>query len=61
MFALADVGYQIIDWGYTPRMIDIPSHVRGKILRLPRKLLFAINPHFAANLLGGFGLMVFAK
>lgn len=61
MFALADVGYQIIDWCYTPRMIDIPSHVRGKILRLPRKLLFAINQRFAANLLGGFSLMVLAK
>jgi SAM-dependent methyltransferase len=61
MFALEDLGYEIIDWRYTPRMIDIPSHVRGRILRVPRKLLFAIHQDFAANLLGGFSLMVLAK
>jgi len=61
MFALADAGLEIIDWCYTPRMVDIPSHARGRILRVPRKLLFAINPDFAANVLGGFSLMVLAN
>jgi SAM-dependent methyltransferase len=61
MFALADLGYDIIDWCYTPRMIAIPRHVRGKILQLPRKLLFAMHQDFAVNLLGGFSLMVLAK
>jgi SAM-dependent methyltransferase len=61
MFALADIGYEIVDWSYTPRMIDIPHHARGKLLRLPRKLLFAIHRDFAVNLLGGFSLMVLAK
>ncbi len=61
MFALEDLGYEIIDWNYTPRMIDIPSHMRARILRLPRKLLFAIHHDFAVNLLGGFSLMVLAK
>jgi hypothetical protein len=61
MFALADLGYEIIDWSYTPRMIDIPQHVRGRLLRLPRILLFAMHRDFAVNLLGGFSLMVLAK
>ena len=61
MFALADLGYDIVDWSYTPRMIDIPRHARGKLLRLPRKLLFAMHRDFAVNLLGGFSLMVLAK
>lgn len=61
MFALADLGYELIDWCYTPRMIDIPSHVRGKLLRLPRKLLFAMHQDFAVNFLGGFSLMVLAR
>jgi SAM-dependent methyltransferase len=61
MFALADLGYEIVDWSYTPRMIDIPQHVRGKLLRLPRRLLFAIHRDFAVNLLGGFSLMVLTK
>jgi SAM-dependent methyltransferase len=61
MFALADLGYEIVDWFYTPRTIDIPDHAGGKLLRLPRKILFAIHPDFAVNLLGGFSLMVLAK
>ncbi|MFZ0820618.1 MAG: class I SAM-dependent methyltransferase [Candidatus Acidiferrales bacterium] len=61
MFALSDLGYEIVDWCYTPRMIDIPTHVRGRILRLPRKLLFAMHRDFAVNVLGGFSLMVLAK
>jgi hypothetical protein len=61
MFALSDIGYEIVDWSYTPRMIDIPQHARGKLLRLPRKLLFAMHRDFAVNLLGGFSLMVLAK
>jgi SAM-dependent methyltransferase len=61
LFALADLGYEIIDWCYTPRMIDIPTHAGGRILRLPRKLLFAIHEDFAVNLLGGFSLMVLAR
>lgn len=61
MFTLADLEYEIIDWFYTPRMIDIPNHARGKLLRLPRRLLFAIHRDFAVNLLGGFSLMVLAK
>jgi SAM-dependent methyltransferase len=61
MFALADLGFEIIDWEYTPRMIDIPAHWRGRLLRLPRRLLFAAHRDFAVNLLGGFSLMVLAK
>jgi SAM-dependent methyltransferase len=58
MFALADLGYEIVDWFYT--LQDIPDHTGGK-LRLPRNLLFAMNPDFAANLLGGYSLMILAK
>jgi len=61
MFALKDLGYEIIDYFYTPRRIDIPNHVRTRMLRLPRKLLFAIHRDFAVNFLGGFGLLVLAK
>ena len=61
MFALEDLGYEIVDWCYTPRMIDIPAHWRGRLLRLPRRLFFAIHRDIAVNLLGGFSLMVLAK
>jgi SAM-dependent methyltransferase len=61
MLSLADLGYEIIDWSYTPRMIDIPDGVRSRLLRQPRRLLFAMHPDFAVNLLGGFSLMVLAR
>lgn len=61
MFALTDLGYEIIDWSYTPRMIDIPRHWRGRLLRLPRSVLFALHRDLAVNVLGGFSLMVLAK
>jgi hypothetical protein len=61
MFALSDLGFEIIDLMYTPRAIDIPAHTGGKILKYPRKLLFAIHKDLAVNLLGGFSLLVLAK
>jgi SAM-dependent methyltransferase len=61
MFALNDLGFEIVDWSYTPRAVDIPDHLRGRILRQPRKLLFRADPDLAATLLGGFSLMVLAK
>jgi SAM-dependent methyltransferase len=60
-FALDDLGYELIDWYYTPRMIDNPVHAAGKLLRLPRRLLFSINQELAVSLLGGFSLMALAK
>ena len=61
MFALADLEYEIVDWCYTPRMIAIPAHWRGRLLKLPRQVLFALNENLAVNLLGGFSLMILAK
>lgn len=55
---LQGTGYQIIDYFYTSRYVDMPD--------LPFrytfwKLLAAINQDFAAKLLGGFNLMVLTK
>jgi SAM-dependent methyltransferase len=61
MFALEDLGYEIVDWCYTPRMIDLPAHWRSRLLRLPRRLFFAIHRDIAVNLIGGFSLMILAK
>lgn len=61
MFTLSDLNFEILDWRYTPRAIDIPEHIWGKMLRLPRRALFAIKQDLAATLLGGFSVMVLAK
>lgn len=59
--SLAGEGYDIVDWFYAPFGLDFPVGLKGKIIRGPRMLLSAINEEFAARLLGGFSLFVFAR
>ena len=61
MFTLRDLGFEIIDSCYTPRAVDIPDRLASRLLKVPRKLLFRIDPDLAATVLGGFSLMVLAK
>ena len=62
LLALQDTGYDILDYCYTARAIEEPTHeARRKLLKLPRKLLFFIRNDFAAHLLGGWSLLVLAR
>jgi len=59
---LRDVGYEVLDHFYTARAIEVPSNeFRRNLLRLPRKLAFAIHQDLAAHILGGWSLLVLAK
>ena len=58
---LEDVGYQVLDHFYTPRMIDLPLDRVQKTLRFPRKICFALHPDLAVRVLGGFALLVLAR
>jgi SAM-dependent methyltransferase len=60
-FALTDLGYEVLDGFYTPRSIDICVGTGEKLLRLPRKLLFAVNPGFTVRVFGGYSLLLLAK
>lgn len=59
--ALRDVGYQVLDWSYTPGAIDQPRSVKAKMASLPRRLLVRLNQDFAVRLLGGYSLLVLAE
>jgi hypothetical protein len=59
--ALADEGYEIMDWFYAPRSVYRASSVREVIRQVPRVLSFAIHRDFAVRLLGGYTLFVLAK
>jgi|SRR5579863_1440890 len=60
--ALEDAGYEVLDYFYTARAIEQPTHEVGRmLLKLPRKLLFAFHKDFAAHLLGGWSLLVLAR
>jgi len=58
---LSDCGYEVLDYFYTPRSIDFGTEPGQMLLKLPRKLLFALNKDFAVRLLGGYSLLVLAR
>jgi SAM-dependent methyltransferase len=58
---LSDTGYRICDCIYAPRSNEIGPNLVQKLLRLPRAVLFRIQPDFAVRLLGGYTLMVLAE
>ena len=59
---LRDAGYEIVDYFYTTGSTDLPSREFNRnLLRIPRKMLFAVNQDLAARVLGGYRIMVLAK
>ena len=57
-----DAGYNVLDYFYTARALETPTHLSGrKLLRVPRRALSAINQDFAARLLGGWSLLILAE
>lgn len=60
--SLKDTGFVVKDHFYTGSYIDLPSRsVKSSLMKLPRKLLFAMNQDFAVRVLGGYSLMVLAE
>ncbi|MBL0339564.1 MAG: class I SAM-dependent methyltransferase [Bacteroidetes bacterium] len=60
--SLAYSGYEVIDWFYTGSYIDLPSRsLRSKLAKIPRQLLYRLNPDFGVRVLGGYSLMVLAR
>jgi len=59
---LKECGYDIVDWSYTGASFTAPQSTwKGRLARLPRRLLFAVNRDFGVRLLGGDTLIVLAK
>jgi cyclopropane fatty-acyl-phospholipid synthase-like methyltransferase len=59
---LKDVGYELLDYNYTARATELSTDkIQRNLLKLPRKILFAIHKDWAARILGGWSLLVLAK
>ena len=59
---LKDTGYEIIDYFYTGNGVELPNRGwKANLLKLPRKLFFAVNQDLAVRILGGYSLLVLAK
>ncbi len=58
---LKDVGYELLNYFYTPRCIELAKESIQKLAILPRKMCFAINEDLTARILGGYSLLVLAR
>lgn len=59
---LRDCGYSIIDHQYTASRLELPNQaLSSRLMRLPRRMFYSMNPDFAVRLLGGYSLLVLAE
>lgn len=59
---LQDAGHEIVDYFYTTSCTDLPTHVLSKkLMKLPRRLLFAMNQDITVRLLGGYRMLVLTR
>jgi hypothetical protein len=58
---IKDCGYNIKDFFYTPASVELSRTFKSKLAKVPRSLLYKIKEDMAANLLGGYSLMVLAE
>ncbi len=59
---LRDTGYEVLSHCFTSGALELPQRSwKARLMKLPRKLLFSLNPTLAVRLLGGFSLLVLAK
>lgn len=57
---LRDAGYEILDYFYTARSNELGTDRMQRLLRMPRKILFALHSDFGVRILGGYSLLVLA-
>jgi hypothetical protein len=58
---LEDLGYEVLDYFYTPRALALADTFKKKLFKIPRALFYAIRKDLAVRILGGYGLMVLVK
>jgi hypothetical protein len=58
---LTDVGYQLVDYFFTPRCIELGERLVQKMARGPRKLCFGLAPDLTVRILGGYSLLALAR
>ena len=59
--SLHDTGYTVLDWQYTSGRTELPNlGWKSRLMKVPRKAMYAVNPDLAARTLGGYSLLVLA-
>ncbi|PVE21805.1 methylase [Microvirga sp. KLBC 81] len=59
---LRDCGYRVIDHCYTASRLELPNQAfSSRLMRLPRKMMYAVNQDITVRLLGGYSILVLAE
>ena len=58
---LKDAGYQLLDYFFTPRCIELGNETTQRMARLPRRICFALHQDLTVRMLGGYSLLVLAR
>ena len=58
---LEDVGYEVLDYSYSPEYELDTTLLQTRLMKLPRKAFFALQKDWAVRILGGCRLLVLAK
>lgn len=59
--ALKDAGYEVLDHFYTARATELGDAFCQRLLRMPRKLCFALHNEFTVRMLGGYSLLILSR
>jgi SAM-dependent methyltransferase len=58
---LEDIGYEVLDFSYSPEYELPTTLLQTKLMKLPRRLFFGLQKDWAAHVLGGTRLLVLAQ
>ena len=58
---LEDVGYEVLDYSYSPEYELETTLLQTRLMKLPRKAFFALQKDWAVRILGGCRLLVLVK
>jgi cyclopropane fatty-acyl-phospholipid synthase-like methyltransferase len=61
LHTLEDVGYEVLDYSYSPEYEMPTTLLQTKLMKLPRRLFFALNKDWAIRVLGGSRILVLAQ
>lgn len=60
--SLREAGYEIVDHFYTPGGVELPGlSLKARLMKLPRRLMFALHQDLAVRVLGGYSLLILAR
>jgi hypothetical protein len=59
---LADLGYEILDWEYTPGYsLERDYGIKDRLLKIPRRIFYPLCKDLTVRIFGGYSLLILVK